>query len=114
MAINFPSLGLAAAATGALLGELRVNPLVNLVIGNIILLFALAELGVFNLSVLNPALKGTGKGAIPAFFMVLVSGFIGAACVGPVLGTLLVIAGVVTGVVRTLGKSGRRSRRRSS
>lgn len=136
MAITFSVLGVIAAATGALFGELRVNPVANLVIGNVILLFALSELGIIDIPAFSLSRAGagkmiSGKGVIPVFAMGLISGFIGAACVGPVLGTillyiastgnlvfgssllfvfafglgtLLIIAGVFTGILKNLGK----------
>lgn len=95
MALTFAALGALAAATGALFGEIQTSPAANLIMGNIILLFALTALGVINIPFFNFSKLGAGKlvrgrGAFPVFIMGLASGFVGAPCVAPVMGTLLV------------------------
>ncbi len=95
MALTFAALGALAAATGALFGEIQTSPAANLIMGNIILLFALSTLGVINIPSFNLKKLGAGKivkgkGVFPVFIMGLASGFIGAPCVAPVIGTLLV------------------------
>jgi cytochrome c biogenesis protein CcdA len=94
MAFTFSVLGAAAAAAGALLGFLRTNPVVNLIIGNIILLFGLSAIGAFDLPVFNLHRAGIGrlvrgKGAAPVFLMGVASGFFGVPCAAPVLGAIL-------------------------
>ena len=95
MALTFAALGALAAATGALFGEIQTSPAANLIMGNIILLFALSVLGVINIPLFNFKKLGAGKvmkgkGVFPVFIMGLASGFIGAPCVAPVMGTMLV------------------------
>lgn len=94
MALTFALLGAAAAAAGSLFGSLRASPAVNLVFGNLLILFALSVLGAVELP--GPSLRRAGAGKIfrgggrPAVFLMgLASGFIGAPCVGPVLGAIL-------------------------
>jgi thiol:disulfide interchange protein len=94
MAVTFSVLGAAAAAAGALLGFLRTNPVVNLVIGNIILLFGLSALGALDLPVFNFHRAGMGRlargrGVAPVFLMGVASGFFGVPCAAPVLGAIL-------------------------
>ncbi len=139
MALTFSFLGAAAALTGSLFGQMQTNPFVNLIIGNIILLFAFSVLGIVDLPFFSLRGSGSGKffsggGVLPVFTMGLSSGFLGAACVGPVLGsvllytasagniflgfsllfvfalglgTLLVIAGAFTGLVKNFTGAGR-------
>jgi thiol:disulfide interchange protein DsbD len=93
MALTYAHLGVAAALTGKLFGQLTTHPAANLVVANILLLFALSMLGVFELRL--PGAWGKSKvikeerklGAV--FLMGASSGVVAAPCTVPVLGVLL-------------------------
>ena len=104
MALTFSLLGMAAAMTGRLFGELQTNPIVYIVVGAIIILFALALLGIIPLPLflLNRAGLGrVGKGgsALAVFFMGFASGFVAAPCTAAVLGALLTYVATTQNVV---------------
>ena len=93
MALVYSLLGMAAALTGKLFGQLTTHPLTNLIVGNITLLFALSMLGLFEIRL--PGKWGQAKpgvvnrGTAGVFLMGAGSGFVAAPCTVPVLGTLL-------------------------
>ena len=94
MALTFSILGLAAAMTGRLFGQLQTNPIAHLIVGGIIILFALALLDVVPLPTFLLHRIGAGKivkgrSAFPVFLMGFASGFIAAPCTAAVLGALL-------------------------
>ena len=94
MAFTYSILGLAAALTGKIFGQLTAHPLSYLTVGNICLVFALSMLGLFEIRI--PGSWGEAQvagrkshrlGAV--FLMGATSGFVAAPCTVPVLGTLL-------------------------
>ena len=94
MAVSYSLLGVAAALTGRLFGQLSTHPLAFLVVGNICLVFALSMLGLFELRL--PGSWGQARGVQEknhktgaVFLMGASSGFVAAPCTVPVLGTLL-------------------------
>ncbi|MCQ9206521.1 MAG: sulfite exporter TauE/SafE family protein [Omnitrophica bacterium] len=94
MAFTFAALGMVAAVTGKLFGQLQSNPVAHLIVGNIIILFALALLGVITLPTFLLSRAGVGRvrkggSIIPVFFMGAASGFVAAPCTAAVLGALL-------------------------
>ena len=94
MALTFSILGMAAAITGRLFGELQTNPIAHIIVGSIIILFALALLDVVPLPTFLLHRIGAGKivkgsSAFPVFLMGFASGFIAAPCTAAVLGALL-------------------------
>lgn len=95
MAITYSALGVFAALTGRFFGQIQNNPWVNLVVGNIIILFGLSMLDLFPISLpaffhrsgekkLKPGFRG-------AFSLGIASGFITAPCTVAILGALLTI-----------------------
>lgn len=94
MALTFAVLGVIAALTGKLFGEIQANPVAHVVVGGVIILFGLAFLEVIPLP---PLLLGKGvsvravKGgsAISVLFMGAASGFVMAPCMTAVNGALL-------------------------
>ena len=92
LAVSYSLLAAAAVLTGRVFGTIQNNPWVFLVIGNIILFFALAMLEVIHLPMFSlgasPAEKPRGLWAL--FLMGAASGFVIGPCTAPVLGTLLV------------------------
>jgi thiol:disulfide interchange protein DsbD len=93
VAITYSGLGIFAALSGKLFGELQTNPIAYIIVGNIIILFGLSMLDVFLLpipSFLRGAkLKPGKKGFLSAFGIGLTSGFVAVPCTAAVLGVLL-------------------------
>ncbi|MBD3380035.1 MAG: hypothetical protein GF408_06210 [Candidatus Omnitrophica bacterium] len=94
MAVTFSALGAAAALTGKLFGQFQTNPLVYLVVGNVMIFFALALVDVIPLPTLLLARAGAGKPGksghpLSVFFMGVASGFVASPCAAAVLGALL-------------------------
>lgn len=94
MAVTFSILGLVAAMTGRLFGQLQSSALAHIIVGNIIILFALALLDVIPLPTFLLHRAGVGKvkkggSVFPAFLMGVLSGFVAAPCTTAVLGALL-------------------------
>ncbi len=94
MALTYALLGLFAALTGRIFGQLTTHPAAYLVVGNICLFFALSMLGVFELQL--PGGWGQAKpgqkekrGVVGVFLMGASSGLVAAPCTVPVLGVLL-------------------------
>lgn len=96
MAVVFSILGMIAGLTGTLFGRIQSNPIAHLIVGSIIILFALSLLNIIPLPTFLLARSGAGKvirgrGTVfAAFLMGLVSGLIAAPCASAVLGALLV------------------------
>jgi len=94
MAVTFSGLGMIAAVTGRLFGELQASPLVQIIVGGIIILFGLALLDVIPLPTFLLSKAGVGKvrtggRVFPVFLMGVFSGFVAAPCTAAVLGALL-------------------------
>ncbi len=93
MAITYAGLGVFAALSGKLFGQIQTNPIAHIIVANIIILFGLSLLGVFTLplpSFLSGGSTGQGeKGLLGALGMGLLSGFVAAPCTAAVLGVLL-------------------------
>lgn len=93
MALVYSLLGVVAALTGQIFGQLTTHPLGYLVVGNICLVFALSMLGLFEIRLpghwgqarTSQAKRGLGG----VFFMGASSGLVAAPCTVPVLGALL-------------------------
>jgi len=91
MAVTYCALGAAAALSGRIFGHLQHNPLVFLLVGNILLVFALMMLDVIPLPVFGARLQNRvkPKNLWTVFLLGLVSGLVVGPCTAPVLGTLL-------------------------
>lgn len=93
MAVTYSLLGLAAAFTGTIFGQLTTHPVAYLIVGNICLLFGVSMLGLFEIQLpgswgqSRPSQEKKGMGAV--FVMGVSSGFVAAPCTVPVLGVLL-------------------------
>ena len=89
MALTYSTLGIFAAGTGRFFGMLNSNPWVYLLVGNLILLFALGMLDLFAL----PTFAGrvnSGQGGLGGIFLAGVgSALVAGPCTTPVLGTVL-------------------------
>ncbi len=93
MAVTYSLLGLAAALTGKLFGQMTAHPISSLIMGNVCLFFALSMLGLFEIKLpgdwgkTSASKENKSLGTI--FLVGATSGFIAAPCTVPVLGTLL-------------------------
>jgi cytochrome c-type biogenesis protein len=92
LAVTYSALGIFASLTGKMFGEIQSSPWAYFAIANIILLFALSMLGLYEIRLpqfLQP--KGRKKkGFLGTLLLGLASGFIAAPCTTPVLGVLLI------------------------
>jgi thiol:disulfide interchange protein DsbD len=90
IAVTYSILGLIAALAGQLFGAISTHPLSYLIVGVIFILFGLAWLDIFKLSLpVIPIKKTEGKGFISVFVLGLVSGLIIGPCIAPALGAIL-------------------------
>ena len=93
IALMYSILGIAAASTGAVFGNVMSNPYVILPVCGILLAFGLSMLGVFEIriphAVQNRLSTVGGAGFTGAFAMGTVAGIIAAPCTGPALGAVL-------------------------
>ncbi|OGG46345.1 MAG: cytochrome C biogenesis protein, partial [Candidatus Handelsmanbacteria bacterium RIFCSPLOWO2_12_FULL_64_10] len=93
IAAMYSGLGLAAASTGAVFGQVLTNPWVIGGVATIFALFGASMLGAFEIQLpagLQARLSQVGgKGYGGAFAMGLVGGIIAAPCTGPALGAVL-------------------------
>lgn len=93
IAVMFSILGVAAAKTGAVFGQLMTNPYVIGPICAILVALALSMFGVFELrlpyAMQNKLNQVGGTGFIGAFAMGTVAGIIAAPCTGPALAFML-------------------------
>ncbi len=104
MAFTFAILGMVAAMTGKLFGQLQSSPLAHLIVGNVIIFFGLALLGVITLPTFLLSKAGAGKvrkgGSIfSVFLMGIASGFIAAPCTAAVLAALLTFVATKQNIV---------------
>jgi len=94
MAVTYSTLGVIAALTGRLFGQISNHPLSFLAIGNACIIAGLSFLDVIKINFtgihLQNKINRTG-GYFPAFLLGLASGLAVSPCVLPVLGTILVI-----------------------
>ncbi len=93
LALVYASLGLLAGLTGSLFGTISSNPWAYFTIANLLLLFALALLGVFTLQAPSGLLARAGRiaGGSPggAFLMGATSGLVAAPCGAPAFAAVL-------------------------
>lgn len=94
MAITFAVLGVAAAVTGRIFGQVQMSPLAHIIVGAIIILFALSLAGVIPLPTDLLFKAGAGrmtkkKTPVSAFVMGAFSGLIAAPCATSVIGAIL-------------------------
>lgn len=93
LALFYAVLGLVAGLTGSLFGTVSASPWARLVIGNLLLVFALAMLDVFPVVVpvrLVQWASGLGGGSYPAVFLLgATSGIVAAPCGAPAFAAVL-------------------------
>jgi cytochrome c-type biogenesis protein len=93
LALVYAALGVFAALSGKLFGQISTSPWTYLFVGIVCILFGLAMLDVFTLQVgflsgVQPNIKQSG-GGLSAFIFGGCSGLVAGPCTTPVLGTLL-------------------------
>jgi len=95
MASTYAAIGMAAALTGRVFGEVTAHPVSYLVVGNVCILLALSLFDFFHFP--TPAFlsspAGANGGAGGAFVVGMVSGVVVGPCTAPVLGGLLLYVG---------------------
>lgn len=95
MALVYAALGMTAALTGRLFGEISTSPLALFLVANIIILLALNILEVLPLPRLPSfnAAKKERQGLLGAFLVGAASGLVASPCTAPVMGVLLTWVG---------------------
>lgn len=98
LALVYASLGLLAGITGSLFGAVSANPWAYFFTGNVLLIFGLAYLGVFELAVPTRiatwAARLEARSYPGAFLMGAASGLIAAPCGAPAFGAILAFVGL--------------------
>ncbi len=89
MALTYAALGVFAAATGRFFGSVNTSPWTFLLVGNIILLFALGMLDVFQLPMIAGRFLSKQLGLTGIFLAGVSAALVAGPCTTPVLGTLL-------------------------
>ncbi len=91
VAITYSVLGLLASLSGRIFGSFSSHPLVNILIGIVIIIFGLSMLGIFKISLPNLITPGSSRnqGYFSVFFLGLSSGLMISPCITPVLGSIL-------------------------
>ena len=98
ISITNSTLGVVAALTGGLMGEMLQNPLVLVFVAAILVLMATCLFGLWEMRLpggLMQAASKTYAGYLGTLFMGLIMGIVAAPCIGPfVLGLLTWVAGM--------------------
>jgi thiol:disulfide interchange protein DsbD len=89
MALTYSALGVFAAATGRFFGTVSSSPWTMLLVGNLILLFGLGMLDVFQMPTFAGRLASRRLGLVGIFLAGVTSALVAGPCTTPVLGTLL-------------------------
>ena len=94
LALVYAALGVIAGMTGTIFGTISTNPWLQFLLGNLLIVFALALLDVLPMrvpqSLLRRASTAGAKGGVPgAFAMGAASGFVVAPCGAPVMAAVL-------------------------
>ncbi|MDP8259012.1 MAG: cytochrome c biogenesis protein CcdA [Candidatus Aadella gelida] len=104
MAITFAALGMIAAMTGKLFGQIQSNPLAHLLVGNVMILFALVLLDVIPMPTFLLSRAGAGKvfkggTMLSAILMGIASGFVAAPCTAAILAALLTFVATTQNII---------------
>ena len=89
VAVTYAALGMFAALTGRLFGEVNSSPLAMLVVGNIVLVCGLAMLEVFEAPFLQFGSQTSKRGFWGVLLLGMASGLVAGPCTAPVLAILL-------------------------
>ena len=90
IAVTYSILGVFAASTGRLFGEISSNPYAYFIIANIIILLGLGMLDVFTIPVITSKGMTSRGGFLGAFVIGIASGIVIGPCTAPVVGVLLI------------------------
>ena len=101
IAITYSILGLIAALTGRLFGQIAAHPISHIVSGIIFIIFGISLLGVFNIPLPNASLqdKIKPKGFFSILILGLVSGLVISPCTAPILGSILLYIGTRQNII---------------
>ncbi len=89
MALTYAALGFFAAASGRFFGEIGTSPWTFLIVGNLLLLFALWMLDVFQLPTFTGTALNRGGGIFGLFLAGMSAALVAGPCTTPILGALL-------------------------
>ncbi|OQY11755.1 MAG: hypothetical protein B6I30_06155 [Desulfobacteraceae bacterium 4572_187] len=89
VAVTYAAMGVFAAMTGRLFGEINTNPWAFIIVANIIIFLGLGMLDVFYLPTFSPKFSPKLGGFAGIFLGGIISGFVAGPCTAPVLGVLL-------------------------
>ncbi len=89
MALTYSALGVFAAATGSFFGSIASTPWTYLIVGNVVVLFALGMLDVFPLPTLTGGVGQQRQGFGGIFLAGISAALVAGPCTTPVLGSLL-------------------------
>ncbi len=98
-ALVYTILGIVASVFGLLFGQIQQSFVVNFLVGVICLIFSLSMFGVFNLSINISVSNKFFKGPFGGFVLGATSGLVFSPCTTPVLGTILTIVSTKQNVV---------------
>lgn len=104
MAVTFSVLGMVAALTGKLFGQIQSSPTAHVIVGSFIILFGLALVDVipmptFLLSKAGAGRVGKGGSFFSVFLMGAASGFVAAPCTAAVLAAVLTFVASTQNIV---------------
>lgn len=102
IAVTYSVLGLIAALTGRLFGQISVSPITQMVVGNIFILLGLSFFDIFNIPTFGFLVQNKIKIRNPwtVFLFGLVSGLVVGPCTAPALGAVLLYVGTRQNIIR--------------
>lgn len=92
VALTYAAMGVIAALTGRLFGEINTSPWSHIIVANVMIILGLGMLDVYTLPYLGPAGSSKPSGFVSVFFVGMASGLVAGPCTAPVLGVLLAYA----------------------
>ena len=101
LAVTYSILGLIAALTGKLFGRISVNPITQIVVGNVFILLGLSFFDIFNIPIFGFFMQNKIKiGNLWSVFLFgLVSGLVVGPCTAPALGAVLLYVGTRQNII---------------
>jgi len=89
LSLTYSALGMVAALTGSLFGEIGTNPWAYFFVANVIIILGLGMLDVFTIPVISLGGAGRPTGVLGVLLVGMASGFVAGPCTAPVMGVLL-------------------------
>lgn len=91
LAVTYSALGLFASLTGRIFGSWMANPVIDIIVGSIIILFGLSLVGAFKVNLPNfiRLRRIEGKGYLASLFLGVASALVVTPCTTPILGSIL-------------------------